>query len=110
MTMHVIESDDYGRTRQALMRDPVIRTMAEQLRASGRPRSEFAWEDGGPRHEFTGKALAGYKAMAEQNGREPIGSHIGGPAEAILALAYPDGETATEPIPQYPPDADGAGS
>lgn len=106
--MNVIEARNYGRTRKALMRDPVIRTMAEQLRTSGRPHSEFAHEDGTPRHEFMGRAIDGYQALCQQNNRERIGSHLGGPAEAILALAYPDGKTAaTDPIPQYPADANG---
>lgn len=76
-----IEAAHYGETRRALMADPIIVAMAEEL--EGLPwHKDLCHEDRTtPRFEFMMGALDEYKRRGGT-----IGSHIGGPAEAILAL------------------------
>jgi len=74
-----IEAEHYGQTRKALKADPIIRDMAGGL--AGVPMSELVHEEGTPRHEFMMAALREYQARGGQ-----IGTHIGGPAEALLEL------------------------
>lgn len=81
--------DDYRQVHEALLQDPVIQRMARDIRESGRPKSEFAHDDGTPEWNFMQRASNGYAQLCEQEGTEQIGSHIGGPANAILQLAYP---------------------
>ncbi len=74
-----IEASHYGETRRALMADPHIRDMAEGLRGVGL--NQLAHPGGGARFEFMSAALKEYQ---RRGGTVP--THIGGPAEAILAL------------------------
>jgi hypothetical protein len=75
-----IEAEHYGQTRRALQADPIIGAMAAELR--GMPAGQLVHEESGtPRHEFMMGALREYQRRGGQ-----IGTHIGGPAEAILAL------------------------
>lgn len=79
-----LEAEHYGETRKALMADPFIRDMAEGVRHM--PISELAHESGTPRSTFMMAALREYTARCEEAGIDPLRTHIGGPAEAILAL------------------------
>lgn len=80
--MSVIEGDDYRKTREALKADPIIQDMAGGVKKEITSIDDLAWpESGTPRHEFTMAALREYQARGGK-----IGSHIGGPAEAILMI------------------------
>lgn len=78
-----IEAEHYGETRKALMADPIIRDMAEGVRDT--LLKDIAWTNLAgqlePKHEFMMAALREYGRRGGE-----IGTHIGGPAEAILAL------------------------
>lgn len=76
----VIEASHYQRVRDALAKDPVIVKMAEEVGTINDP--EGMTHDGGhPRYSFMLWSLREYRARGGT-----IESHIGGPAEAILAL------------------------
>lgn len=79
--IHVLESDDYRKTREALMADPIIRVMAQELPADWRLRFTYGGTADRPNYNFMAAALETYK---ERGGT--INTHIGGPAEAIIAL------------------------
>jgi hypothetical protein len=85
-----IEDEHYGETRRALMADPIIRDMAEGVRHMAT--WDLAHADGAPRFEFMNGALREYK---RRGGTIP--THIGGPAEAILALLAGADDTEETP-------------
>lgn len=74
-----IEAGHYDETRAALKADPIIRDMVEGLR--GVALDELCHPGGGARFEFMAAALKEYQG---RGGTVPV--HIGGPAEALLAL------------------------
>lgn len=76
-----IEAAHYGETRKALAADPIIKDMAEGVRHI--TLDELVHPGGGARHEFMMAALREYQGRGGE-----IGTHIGGPAEAILAILY----------------------
>ena len=78
--MHVIESEDYRRTRLALMADPIIQWMEQDI--SRLPDHEIMQEDDEtPTYNFMIGALEQYKRLGGE-----IRTHIGGPAEAVIML------------------------
>jgi len=80
--MTVIESADYENTRQRLMKDPIVITMAEEIAtlASG-VRTEMVHEGGNPKSDFM---MAANKEYRKRGGTD--GGHIGAIAEAIFRL------------------------
>jgi hypothetical protein len=81
----VIESEDYGKTRALLKRDPIIKAMANEITLTGGPVDAFAHESGTPKFPFMKSALDEYH---KRGGK--VETHIGGPAEAILELLKED--------------------
>jgi hypothetical protein len=77
--MNVIRAAHYGETVAALMADPIIIDMAAGLAAV--PMDKIVHPAGGARHEFMMAALDEYHTRGGK-----IGTHIGGPAEALLNL------------------------
>jgi hypothetical protein len=87
-----IEAEHYQKTRDALKKDPVILAMVAEIQRDMNYNSFMAMfthngtrrrtdEGDGPTFDFMGRALDEYKKRGGT-----IGSHIGGPAEAIIAL------------------------
>jgi hypothetical protein len=74
----VIRAAHYDDTVEKLKADPIIVQMAHEM--DGYSLDELEWPSG-PRHEFMMATLHEYKSRGGE-----IGSHIGGPAEAILQL------------------------
>lgn len=77
---YVIEAAHYGETERKLQADPLIRRMAAEALDDGYTVETF---------DFSGRmldCLRYYTAECERIGRKPIGSHIGGPINAIRAL------------------------
>jgi hypothetical protein len=81
---HVIEDDSYRNTVAALMQDEIIIKMAADMR--GIDMTPYLHNDGSANHTLMMAALNEYKHRAELLNVKPIGSHIGGPAQAILNL------------------------
>jgi hypothetical protein len=75
-----IEAAHYQETRDALAKDPIIQAMATELSNLDLV-AEATHESGNPRYEFMLGALREYKRRGGT-----IQTHIGGPAEAILAI------------------------
>lgn len=84
--MAALEATHYSETRTKLAADPAIQAMADELTTHLEKHdatvAQFQHEDGTPRHEFMGSALTEWKRRT----RNPIPTHIGGPAEAILTI------------------------
>lgn len=80
-----IEAEHYQATRDALKADPIIGRLVAELRipmrAGALKFSDIEHGEGGPRHDFMMASLREYQDRGGQ-----VGGHIGGPAEAILAL------------------------
>lgn len=90
--MGMIESNEYGETRKALKEDPIIQNMAAEIQRCMNLNAALAAfthngtqrgtnEGDGPTFNFMTRALDEY---AKRGGN--VGTHIGGPAEAILAI------------------------
>lgn len=77
--MPAIEADHYRTTRKELAADPLIRDMAAGL--EGVPLDQLQHAPGEPRGPFMMGALEEYRKRGGT-----IGSHIGGPAQAILGV------------------------
>lgn len=81
---HAMRAAHYSETEKRLQKDPVVERMAADLRMSGRPRSEFCHDDGGPRSEFMITANNYHRKESDFAG--PV--HLGGVAAAVISLAY----------------------
>lgn len=79
-----LRATHYAETEQRLKTDPVIQQMAQEVQRSGEPQSQFAHENGTPRHGFMCSANERYRALGGTDG-----GHLGAIATAVLALAYP---------------------
>jgi hypothetical protein len=86
-----IEASHYGETRRALMADPHIRQMAEEIQATGGVNDEVCHKDGSARYWFMMACVDTYRLRA---GEATLDFHLGGPAEAVLALLQETGETS----------------
>jgi hypothetical protein len=78
-----IEAAHYAETRQSLMQDPIIIQMAQEIRED--PDMDLDTllhaESGEPHWGFMNAARHNYRKRGGE-----VESHIGGPAEAIVAL------------------------
>lgn len=84
--MGVLESDDYRKTREALKADPIIQAMAAEIQQKFNLNAAMAAFTHGepnfqPNFNFMSRCLDEYKARGGT-----IGSHIGGPAQAIVMI------------------------
>lgn len=78
----------YQAARERLKADPIIRQIAGELVAFATPRERMA-HPGVPavvRGGFMLDAVGEYERRCRREGRAPVESHLGGPAEAILEL------------------------
>lgn len=82
-----IESADYEQTRQRLMKDPDVRSMALGIAHAViygvATKNNLVHEDGSPRHEFMMRCNDQYRRMGG-NQTNPL--HIGAIAEVIVRL------------------------
>lgn len=82
-----IRAAHYAETERRLQQDPIVQQMAQDVRRSGDPKSEFAHDNGTPRHGFMGAANARYRELGGTDG-----GHLGAIPTAVLALAYDQDE------------------
>lgn len=76
-----IEARHYSETRERLAQDPIVRAMAAGLPVSLLEDGSITHESGTPRFGFMQAANAEYRARGGQDG-----GHIGGVAEAVIAV------------------------
>ncbi|MBV9923187.1 MAG: hypothetical protein JOY78_20370 [Pseudonocardia sp.] len=74
-----IEAPQYGKTRERLMRDPIVVRMAADLLTT--PLKDLTHSDGHPRFSFM---LSASKTFAARGGTGA--THVGAVAEAVLHL------------------------
>lgn len=83
----MLRSAEYAKTEEALSNDPVVIEMASDLRRSGAPKSDFAHDDGGPRHAFM---IAANDRYFERGGSWDGPLHLGAIGRVAIRLAFPE--------------------
>ena len=93
--MGAIVSDDYREEQRKLKEDPVIIELANEMRADSknypdRVLNTFCHDRDHtkPNHVFMGFAIEHYRRRCKYTGTETKHHSIGGPAKAILAIAF----------------------